>query len=114
MEERKYIRTNDGDIIESNENGQRLFEILNNGDLLKIQFYSVRYGKRVTRLFEVEIRAEDKHLIVLSNSYCEFIVYNQEFAPHDQEYAPVILSIIPREKLDTIEQQLSSDEPVLK
>ena len=53
MEERKYIRTNDGDIIESNENGQRLFEILNNGDLLKIQFYSVRYGKRVTRLFEV-------------------------------------------------------------
>ncbi len=114
MEETKYIRTIEGDMIEDNENGQSIFNVIKNGDLLRIQYYSVKDGKRVTRLFEVEFKAPTGHLIQLSNVNGYITIYNGEFAPCDQESNPVIEAIIPCEKLANIEQQLSSGAPALK
>lgn len=115
MEEKKYIRTLEGDIIEDNEQGLNIFDILENGDLIRIEYYSLRYGKRVIRLFQVEITVPDKHLMSFSNGYCSFSIYDKKFHQDDKEkFDPVILSIITREKLAGIEQELSLSAPSLK
>ena len=110
MEERKYIRTVDGNIIENNELGLRIIDILMEGDLVRIEFYSPRQETRVERLFEVEGISNGRHYIQLSNSHCNFLIVDGNYLPRDEELEPIITSIITVEKLESINHDLTQSQ----
>ena len=87
-----------GTISKSSYNIIDLIEV---GDLLKIEYYSLRYEERVTRLFEVTYK--DERYINLSNAKCEFMLIENEFNKGDKELEPIIKSILTKEQFEQIE-----------
>ena len=112
MEEKRYIRTVDGNIIENNESGSRIIDILMNGDLVKIEYYSSRYKRRISRLFEVEGISNNREFIHLSNGLMDFLIANGNYLHQDLEREPVITAIFTVEKLESIKYNLF--QPKLK
>ena len=107
MFEKKYLRTIDGNFVEDNESGLRIYDLLKLGDLVKIEFYSLRYKKRVVRLFEVEYISPDRYCINLVNAHCQFVLTDGKFNDIDMELLPVAISIMPVERLEDIEYNFS-------
>lgn len=90
--------------IDSNDFTKASFDILDlieEGDLLKIEYFSQRYAERVTRLFEVTYL--DGKCIILENFKCYFILKNKKFSEKDKLLDPVIKRIIAKEQYDSIE-----------
>lgn len=83
---------------------KRPIDLIEVGDLLRIKYYSSRYNKRVTRLFEVTFK--DKDYINLSNAKCEFMLVNGEFNQEDKKLKPIIKSIITKEQLEYMEYKV--------
>ena len=77
-----------------------ILSTLNNGDLVEIEFISLREDKRVVRLFEVEDKIN--HVYCLKNNHMSFTVWVNEFV--EKEYEPIIKSVIRKEDLDKIKQ----------
>ena len=88
-------------IIKSSPNIIDLFE---EHDLVVIEYYSLRYNERVTRLFEVTFK--DGEYINLSNAKCEFMLVNGEFNKGDKELKPIIKSIVTHEQLSQMEYKV--------
>ncbi len=114
MEEKRYIRTVDGNIIENNESGSRIIDILMNGDLVRIEYYSSRYKRRISRLFEVEVEGitNNREFIHLYNGHMDFLIANGNYLHQDLELKPVITAIFTVEKLESIKYNLF--QPKLK
>ena len=91
------------DVIKSSPNIIGLFE---EHDLVVIEYYSLRYDERVTRLFEVTYR--DDRYINLSNAKCEFMLVNGEFNKGDKELEPIIKSIVTKEQFESMEYKIES------
>ena len=106
MEEKRYIRTVDGNIIENNESGSRIIDILMDGDLVRIEYYAPRYKRRISRLFEVESISNNREYIHLSNSHINFLIANGNYLLNDSELKPVITAIFTVEKLESIKYNL--------
>lgn len=83
---------------------EKPIDLIEVGDLLRIKYYSSRYNKRVTRLFEVTFK--DKDYINLSNAKCEFMLVNGEFNQEDKKLKPIIKSIITKEQLEYMEYKV--------
>lgn len=77
-----------------------ILSTLNNGDLVEIEFISLREDRRVVRLFEVEDK--NNHSYGLRNNHMSFTVWVNEFV--DKQYEPIIKSVIRKEDLDKIKQ----------
>ena len=97
-----YFSNNSEDYITMNQisiasdNIEDLFE---EHDFLEIEFYSARYDKRVSRLFEIEYIRGNTYS--LQNAHMYFSVYNGEWT--DIELKPIIKGIITRELISQIE-----------
>jgi hypothetical protein len=89
------------DIIKSNPNIIDLFE---EHDLVVIEYYSVRYKERVTRLFEVDYK--DKEFMTLKNAHCDFMLRNNEFNDEDKKLKPIIKSIVTHEQFKSMEYKV--------
>lgn len=92
-----------GGYIDSNDFTKASFDILDlieEGDLLEIEYFSLRYEERVTKLFEVTYL--DKRNIVFENSVHYFILRNKEFSKKDKGLKPIIKRIITKEQLDSV------------
>ena len=89
------------DITKSSPNIIDLFE---EHDLVVIEYYSLRYNGRVTRLFEVAFK-NDKY-INLSNAKCEFMLVNGEFNKSDKELEPIIKTIVTKEQFESMEYKV--------
>ena len=121
---REYIRTEFGEIgkvfaIEENpkrylydEYGNNVIEssivkhspnliddIIEDNDFCKIEFYSPRYKKRVTRIFEV---SKIDEYITFENMHCDLFMKNGEWGNHDKELNPVIKEIYTKEMMESI------------
>ena len=89
------------DIINASYNIIDLIEV---GDLLKIEYYSLRYNERVTRLFEVTYK--DERYINLSNAKCEFMLIENDFTESDKVLKPIIKSIVTKEQFESMEYKI--------
>ena len=78
-----------------------ILEKVTEGDLLRIEYYSIRLNKRVIRLFEVTTIIQDRHIIQLENSRMTFTITDQAFI--EDEYSPKIISWIKKEDIESIE-----------
>ena len=91
----------DEDIIKSRPN---IIDLIEEHDLVVIEYYSLRYNERVTRLFEVTFK--DGEYINLSNAKCEFMLVNGEFNKGDKELKPIIKSIVTKEQFSQMEYKV--------
>ena len=85
------------DVLKASHN---IIDLIQEKDLLEIEYFSLRYNERVTRLFEVTFR--DERYINLSNAKCEFMLINGEFNKDDKELEPIIKSIVTKEQFESM------------
>ena len=88
-----YLELYDEDILKASYN---IIDLIEEKDLVEIEYFSLRYNERVTRLFEVSFK-EGKY-IYLSNAKCEFMLINGEFNEVDKELKPIIKTIVTKEQ----------------
>ena len=81
-----------------------IIELLEENDLLKIEYFSLRYKERVTRLFEVTYK--DNKNINLDNEKCSFMLTNNEFNDEDKKLKPIIKSIVTHEQFSQMEYKV--------
>jgi hypothetical protein len=97
---------------EFGEKYEEVLKILNEGDLVEIEFYSFSNDKRVTELFYIPRMPEDRYRFVLfsvSMGYTikNFIICNHRF--HDEDIAecnPIIKGIIFKNDLHKIKHEV--------
>ena len=82
-----------------------IIDLLEEHDLVVIEYYSLRYKERVARLFEVDFK--DKKFIVLKNAYCDFMLENNKFNAKDKKLKPIIKSIITKEQIESIKYEVN-------
>ena len=75
-----------------------IIDLIENKDLCEIEFYSLRYNERVTRLFEVE-KITDKY-INFKNARCEFMLINKQWNSEDLELKPIIKKVLTHEQFE--------------
>lgn len=94
-------RTTERSVIKSSPN---IIKLIEENDLLKIEYYSLRYDTRVTRLFEVNFK--DEKYINLANAKCEFRLIDNNWSEEDKALNPVIKSIVTKEQFEGVEYKL--------
>lgn len=75
-----------------------IIDLIEENDLVKIEYYSLRYEKRVTRLFEVDYI--DKEYLVSKNAYCTFRLKNNEWSKSDKKLKPIVKEILTKEQYE--------------
>ena len=103
MSDDRFVRSIDGNIKIDNENGRELHNILEVGDLVTIEFYSLKRKKRVTRLFQIDYIDENGGYISFTSSYGTLSQENGKWRGFDSDLNPVIKSVMAIEKLESIE-----------
>ena len=113
-----YVRTKKGKIYKFDtdnsmaKNGAKkymvncsynIIDLIEDKDLLEIEYYSERYEKRVTRLFEV---SKYNQYLTFSNAKCEFLLSCGEFAKEDKELKPIIKSIVTKEQFESMQYKV--------
>ena len=83
------------EVIKASHN---IIDLIKNKDLCEIEFYSLRYNERVTRLFEVEIITDT--YINFKNARCEFILINKQWNSEDLELKPIIKKVLTHEQFE--------------
>lgn len=76
-----------------------LIDIIEDNDFCKIEFYSPRYKKRGTRIFEV---SKIDEYITFENMHCDLFMKNGEWGNHDKDLNPIIKEIYTKEMMDSI------------
>lgn len=79
-------------------------ELIEEHDLLKIEYYSLRYNERVTRLFEVTFK--DERYINLDNAKCQFMLINNDWSIDDKELKPIIKSIVTKQQFEAMQYRI--------
>ena len=112
----EYYRTTEGDIFYSTVNesinipglksSNNIADLLEEGDLVKIEYTPEYYDMRKTGLFVVDCIMWEGHLISLRSLNTHFQILDGEFtckkdAFHD--YNPIITTVITHQKLASIE-----------
>ena len=75
-----------------------IIDLIENKDLCEIEFYSLRYNERVTRLFEVEIITDT--YINYKNARCELLLINKQWNSEDLELKPIIKKVLTHEQFE--------------
>ena len=76
-----------------------LIDIIEDNDFCKIEFYSPRYKKRGTRIFEV---SKIDEYITFENMHCDLFMKNGEWGNHDKDLNPIIKELYTKEMMDSI------------
>ena len=93
--------------LEEYKSSPNIIDLFDEHDLVVIEYYSLRYNERVTRLFEVTFK--DNEYINLSNAKCEFMLVNGEFNKGDKELNPIIKSIVTKEQFESMEYKVGEE-----
>lgn len=89
------------EIIKSSPN---IIDLIEENDLVKIEYYAPRYNKRVERIFEVEYK--DKDWIRFKNSHCELCIFHHQWSGEDSKLKPIIKSIVTCGQFESMEYKL--------
>ena len=85
-----------GNVIASHN----IIDLIEEKDLLEIEYFSLRYEKRVTRLFEVTYK--EGRFINLDNAKCQFMLIDNDWTDNDKELEPIIKSIVTKEQFESM------------
>ena len=85
-----------------------IIDLIEEKDLLEIEYFSLRYEKRVTRLFEVTYK--EGRFINLDNAKCQFMLIDNDWTDNDKELEPIIKSIVTKEMFSSMEYRLGDDK----
>ena len=94
-------------ILEKNEVAKashNIIDLIEVGDLVRIEYYAERYKKRVTRLFEVTYKGGK--FINLDNAKCQFMLIDNDWTDNDKELEPIIKSIVTKEMFESMEHKV--------
>lgn len=94
---RGYICEDELDFIV--KHSPNLIDIIEDEDFCKIEFYSPRYEKRGTRIFEV---SKIDEYITFENIHCDLFMINGEWSNNDKRLNPVIKEIYTKEMMESI------------
>ena len=86
------------DIDEILKASYNIIDLIEEKDLLEIEYFSLRYEKRVTRLFEVTYK--EGRFINLDNAKCQFMLIDNDWTDNDKELEPIIKSIVTHEQME--------------
>lgn len=89
------------DIVKHSKN---IVDLLEDKDFARIEFYSPRYERRVTRIFEIS-RVEEKY-ITFENMHCDLFMVDGKWGNHDARLKPIIKSILTHEQFAQMEYRL--------
>lgn len=105
-----FIHTDIGTYDKENiiKSSPKIMSLIEENDLLKIEYYSLIYNERVTRLFEVDYK--DKEFMTLKNAHCDFMLRNNEFNDEDKKLKPIIKSIVTYEQFKSMEYKVGDEE----
>ena len=81
-----------------------IIDLIEEKDLLEIEYFSLRYEKRVTRLFEVTYK--EGRFINLDNAKCQFMLIDNDWTDNDKELEPIIKSIVTKEQFESMKYSL--------
>ena len=95
FEDRGSITNPENYIIKASHN---IIDLIEEKDLLEIEYFSLRYEKRVTRLFEVTYK--EGRFINLDNAKCQFMLIDNDWTDNDKELDPIIKSIVTHEQME--------------
>lgn len=76
----------------------KIIDLIEEKDLLEIEYFSLRYEERVTRLFEVIYK--EGRFINLGNEKCQFMLIDNDWTDKDKELEPIIKSIVTHEQME--------------
>ena len=82
------------DILKHSPN---LIDVLDEEDLVEIEYYAPRYKKRLKRVFEVEYTS-GKGTITFYNAHMQLNVFDYEWGNNNKKYKPKIKSILTKEQ----------------
>lgn len=81
-----------------------IIELIEEKDLVEIEYFSLRYEERVTRLFEVTFKKAGH--INLDNAKCQFMLLNNDWSDNDKDFEPIIKSIVTKEQFESMSYKL--------
>lgn len=82
----------------------KIIDLIEEKDLLEIEYFSLRYEERVTRLFEVIYK--EGRFINLGNEKCQFMLIDNDWTDKDKELEPIIKSIVTHEQIEQMAYKL--------
>lgn len=82
-----------------------IIDLIEVGDLVEIEFYSPRYEKRITRLFEVDFK-NNSH-ITFNNAHCQLNIVDGIWS--DADLKPVFKSIVTKEQFENAKYRIGDE-----
>lgn len=82
-----------------------LIDLIEENDIVKLEYYVRKYGKRITRRFEIEHISDE--VIYFDNRYCSFCYDLKQHLYRDGKgYNPKLKSIVTKEQFKSIEYNI--------
>lgn len=85
-----------------------IIDLIEEGDLCIIEFYSPRYDERIERLFEIEYKKDNT--INFQNAHCNLNMFDGVWSNEDKELKPIIKSIVTKEQFENASYKIGDDE----
>lgn len=95
---------NDSEVIKASFD---IIDLIEEKDLVEIEFYSPRYRERIIRLFEVDYII--KNNICFENGHCQLNILNGEWTNSDKQLKPIIKSVITHELFESMKYEVSNE-----
>lgn len=89
------------EIIKSSSN---IIDLIEENDLVRIEYYAPSYEERITRIFIIDFKNEND--IAFENSHCNLNIFDNEWSKHDIKLNPVIKGIITHEQIESMEYKV--------
>lgn len=103
-----YYFCDDDEVYTIGKASHNIIDLIEEKDLLEIEYFSLRYEKRVTRLFEVTYK--EGRFINLDNAKCQFMLIDNDWTDNDKELEPIIKSIVTKEMYSSVKYRLGDDK----
>lgn len=91
----------ENDVINYSSN---IIDLIEEGDFIKIEFFSNRYSKRLERIFEVDYVINKS--ICFENGHCQLNILDGKWSNQDEELNPIIKTIVTKEQFKSMEYKV--------
>ena len=92
-------------ISDIKKHSSNIKELVEEGDIVKLEYYVRKYGKRITRRFEIKNISDE--VLYFDNRYCSFCYDLKQHLWRDGKgYNPKIKSIVTKEQFRNVEYEV--------
>lgn len=81
-----------------------IIDLIEEQDLVEIEFYSQRRKKRITRLFEVDFIYDND--ITFDNAHCQLNIIGGSWSNADKRLKPVFKSVVTKEQFENMKYRI--------